>query len=146
MKSIYSMLVAFAFVVAALLIAGPAVAQTADGVTPADEIVCNPLKDEGITKGLYGLCIAYCTAQDLDEFPKENALMEELPGERLLAAYERKRGPNDPDMPCLVKAVECPCFHHAVCVATAGVGDGCELEIDNVAELFAGRTCADTDR
>ena len=42
----------------------PATSQTADGSTPAQESVCSPLMGDGITKGLYGLCVAYCEAQD----------------------------------------------------------------------------------
>ena len=47
-------------------ITGSAIASTPDGMTPANEGVCDMLKDGGYTKGLYGLCVAYCEAQDLD--------------------------------------------------------------------------------
>ena len=48
----------------AALISVPLMAQTPDGETPAEETVCDPLKADGITKGLYGLCVAFCEAQD----------------------------------------------------------------------------------
>lgn len=40
-----------------------AVAQTPDGQTPADEQACAKYEDQGAR---YGLCIAYCEAQDCD--------------------------------------------------------------------------------
>ena len=43
---------------------GSAVAMTPDDATPANEDVCLDLKN--YTPGLYGLCVAYCEAQDLD--------------------------------------------------------------------------------
>jgi hypothetical protein len=71
-----------------LLISGTAIAGP-----PADG-VCGELK--GATPGLFGLCVAFCEAQDLGQAPesKQSAFS-------LLAAYEARRGPEDPDMPCL---------------------------------------------
>ena len=40
-------------------------AQTPDGETPAEEQVCDPLRADGVTKGLYGLCVAFCEAHDI---------------------------------------------------------------------------------
>jgi hypothetical protein len=37
-------------------------AQTADGITPAEEPVCDDLNG-----ALYGLCVAYCEAMDCDD-------------------------------------------------------------------------------
>jgi hypothetical protein len=34
------------------------------GQTPAQEGVCDLLNDEGVTKGLYSLCLAFCGEQD----------------------------------------------------------------------------------
>jgi len=79
-----------------------AVATTPDGETPANEGVCDILKADGITKGLYGLCNAYCEAQDLDTFDKEP------PSTKILANYNKKKAATDPDMPCL--RVPCPCW------------------------------------
>ena len=45
--------------------ASPVLAQTPDGDTPAVETVCDSLQEDGITKGLYGLCVAFCEAQDV---------------------------------------------------------------------------------
>ena len=41
------------------------IAQTPDGDTPVNEGVCDPLMEDGVTKGLYGLCVAFCESQDL---------------------------------------------------------------------------------
>ena len=83
---------------------GGSVAQTPDGETPANEGVCDELI--GGTPGLYGLCVAYCEAQDLDEFgqPKPS-------NTRLLEIYEKKRRSGDADMPCI--RVPCPCWTSA---------------------------------
>ena len=54
-----------AFFIAGIAISAPAMAETPDGTTPANETVCDGLKTNA-TPGLYGLCVAYCEAQDLD--------------------------------------------------------------------------------
>ena len=77
-----------------------AMAVTADGVTPANEGVCDSL--QGSTPGLFGLCVAYCEAQDLDDIDKEP------PSSKILANYRKKMNEGDPDMPCV--QVSCPCF------------------------------------
>lgn len=71
---------------------GSAIASTPDGVTPANEGVCDAL--QGLTAGLYGLCVAYCEAQDLDSIDKRP------PSLRILANYQGKMQAGDPDMPC----------------------------------------------
>jgi hypothetical protein len=81
-------------------LAGNSVASTPDGETPANEGVCDVL--QGGTPGLYGLCVAYCEAQDLDTFDKGP------PNVRILANYRKKMKTGDPDMPCL--QVPCPCW------------------------------------
>ncbi len=72
-------------------------AQTPDGETPANEGVCDVLQADGTTKGLYGLCVAFCEAQDhasLD-YPITgddlDALMNMKPGGKILANYNKKR-------------------------------------------------------
>ncbi len=80
-----------------------AVASTPDGETPANEGVCDVL--HGGTPGLYGLCVAYCEAQDLDHFDKDP------PNTKILANYRKKMRAGDPDMPCL--QVPCPCWSDA---------------------------------
>jgi hypothetical protein len=81
---------------------GSVVASTPDGETPANEGVCDALKVDGITKGLYGLCVAYCEAQDLDQVEKEP------PSTKILENYNKKKTASDPDMPCV--ASPCPCW------------------------------------
>lgn len=81
-------------------IASTSIASTPDGETPANEGVCDAL--QGSTPGLYGLCVAYCEAQDLDSFDKG------APNVKILANYRKKMQAGDPDMPCL--QVPCPCW------------------------------------
>lgn len=95
----------FGWIAAVLLTAlttmnGNVIAQTPDGETPANEGVCDVL--HGGTPGLYGLCVAYCEAQDLDSFDKEP------PNTKILANYRKKMQAGDPDMPCV--KVPCPCW------------------------------------
>jgi hypothetical protein len=62
-----------------LAFAPMSVAQTADGVTPAEETVCDDLSG-----ALYGLCVAYCEAMDChlgDQFASDRAC------ERVLTNY-----------------------------------------------------------
>jgi hypothetical protein len=91
----------------------PAAAQTPDGTTPANEDVCDNLADA--TPGLYGLCVAFCEAQDCE------ATLDPATGEvtlepscrpssaTLLENYFKKAGPADPQVPPCVK-VPCPCW------------------------------------
>lgn len=83
-------------------------AQTPDGQTPAEESVCDVVK--GGTPGLYGLCVAYCEAQDLDgyDFNDPNTAQKAAPNRKILENYRKKMQPGDPDMPCL--QVPCPCW------------------------------------
>lgn len=90
----------FVWFVALATISGSANATTPDGETPANEGVCNPL--QGGTGGLYGLCVAYCEAQDLD------SVDQSPPSLKILANYRKKMQPGDIDMPCV--KVSCPCW------------------------------------
>lgn len=81
----------------------PATASTPDGETPANEGVCDVLKTNA-SPGLYGLCVAYCEAQDLDLVGDK-----ETPNNKILANYRKKMKAGDPDMPCL--QVPCPCWN-----------------------------------
>lgn len=81
---------------------------------PAGGGVCDSLK--GGTPGLYGLCVAFCEAQGLGD---PDAAGEKQSAFSLLTAYESRRSPEDPEMPCLVEQVqqlppppqaECPCW------------------------------------
>ena len=110
-------LLAVVAVVGALFAAAPLQALTPDGSTPANEGVCNVL--QGGTAGLYGLCVAYCEAQDLDLVGDK-----ETPNNKILANYRKKMQPGDPDMPCL--KVPCPCWTDTELAAitnSSGAGD-----------------------
>ena len=130
-------------VVAAIgfLAAGPVLAQTPDGETPALEGVCDELK--GGTPGLYGLCIAFCEAQDLDEVIQE-AMAGGVPGEKVLERYRAKSKAGDPDMPCIISASACPCFNIDVCLAHEPAAR-CGLPLVVVSDAFLGRSCAAED-
>ena len=78
------------------IFSSPVAAKTSDGQVPSEEGVCDVLKEDGVTKGLYGLCVAYCEA--------------EASSERVLENYNRKATENDPAMPCLETVVSCPCW------------------------------------
>jgi hypothetical protein len=103
LKSIGSRLASL-FLVAGLIAAVPVIAETPDGTTPANEGACDVLRTNA-TPGLYGLCVAYCEAQDLDTFEKEPA------NSKILANYNKKKQAGDPDMPCV--KVPCPCWTDA---------------------------------
>lgn len=81
---------------------GNAAAQTPDGESPANEGVCDVLQTPGVTPGLYGLCVAYCEAQDLDSFDKEP------PNTKILGNYNKRKQDSDPAMPCV--KTPCPCW------------------------------------
>lgn len=99
-----------------LFYALPVAAQTPDGQTPAEETVCDPLREEGVTKGLYGLCVAFCEAQDVAERTTPltpdalDALKTEAPSGRILVNYNNKKQESDPEMPCVLVEEACPCF------------------------------------
>ncbi len=84
-------------------------AQTPDGETPANEGVCDDL--QFASPGLYGLCIAFCEAQDCEpDFTLEDPLANCSPSSpRLLDIYDRKKKAADPDMPC-IQQTACPCW------------------------------------
>ena len=75
-----------------------AVAKTPDGQTPAEETVCDVLQSG--TPGLYGLCIAYCEAQDLNDinFDDLENSKKSAPHRRILENYQKKMQPGDMDM------------------------------------------------
>lgn len=91
-------------------------ADTPDGLTPAQETVCDPLKADGITKGLYGLCVAFCEAHDYADpsIPLTEAdldvITKSAPSGRILSNYNKKMTATDPPMPCIVVEPPCPCW------------------------------------
>lgn len=100
------------------------VAQTPDGETPANEGVCDAL--QGASPGLYGLCVAYCEAQDLDHFDKEP------PNTRILANYRKKMKAGDPDMPCI--QLPCPCWSNdeLAAISADGLAAACPRSTNKV--------------
>ena len=119
---------------AALVLMAPAAySQTADGQTPADETVCDPLKADGVTKGLYGLCVAFCEAQDFADLENPiteaeyEALEDGVPSGRILTNYNRKKTEADPPMPCVVIEEPCPCWTSAELTELANSYDGSHI-------------------
>jgi len=94
-------------------------AQTPDGQTPANEGVCDVLQADGTTKGLYGLCVAFCEAHDaaaLDEpitLEELEALEASAPSGKILTNYNKRKTDSDPDMPCIMVEEPCPCWTQA---------------------------------
>ncbi len=114
MKKLFTTLISG--VAVAILIVPIAFAQTPDGQTPAEEAVCDPLRADGVTKGLYGLCVAFCEAQDAtdENVPiteaEFDALESSAPSGRILGNYNKKKQETDPPMPCIVVEEPCPCW------------------------------------
>ena len=98
----------YLLIICAVLFCATAYAKTPDGETPAEESVCGDLK--WATPGLYGLCVAFCEAQDCEpDFTLANPFENCKPASRkLLDNYRKKMQPGDPDMPCVSPG--CPCF------------------------------------
>ena len=121
------------FIILALLGSPVALAQTPDGLTPAEESVCDVLKEDGVTKGLYGLCVAFCEAQDLASLSSPVtedeliALEERAPSANILEAYNKKKdkaqNPNDVPMPCIEVQEPCPCATAEEVAAIDGFSD-----------------------
>lgn len=106
LKAFINALVVFS----SFLFFSPAVAQTPDQTTPANEGVCDELL-YGATKGLYGLCVAFCEAQDCEpDFSLDNPFENCKTGsKKVLSAYNKKKRAGDPEMPC-IQQTECPCW------------------------------------
>ena len=91
-----------------VLVSGATLAQTPDGETPANEGVCDDLV--AATPGLYGLCIAFCEAQDCEpDFWADDPFADCRPSApKLLERYNARKNAGDPDMPCIMEP--CPCW------------------------------------
>ena len=92
-----------------------AVATTPDGETPLNEGVCNDLV--GTTPGLYGLCVAFCEAQDCEatyDPATETVTFDEncrASSPKILANFNKRAGEGGPHMPCVnITENECPCW------------------------------------
>jgi hypothetical protein len=120
MKTVVNFLstVGFVMLTGMLAATGSAVASTPDGETPANEGVCDMLI--GATPGLFGLCNAYCEAQDLDSFDKEP------PRTKILENYNKKKQAGDPDMPCV--QAPCPCWTPAELASISADGQAVCVE------------------
>ena len=125
-----------------------AFAQTPDGETPANEGVCDVL--QGSTSGLYGLCIAFCEAQDyadvLAPITEEDlaALENSAPSGKILANYNKKKQDSDPDMPCIKVEEPCPCWSEADLAEIDGVmWDGAPSNSPFPSAEPNGRSCFD---
>jgi hypothetical protein len=102
-------------------VSGSPMAQTPDSEPPANEGVCDVLQQPGITPGLYGLCVAYCEAQDLDTFDKEP------PNTKILGNYNKRKAASDPNMPCV--KVPCPCWSEdeMASITSDGAASACNI-------------------
>ena len=113
MKTLLSSFLA-TLTVGLLAVAPPVLAETPDGMTPANEDVCDDLI--GSTPGLYGLCVAFCEAQDHADLTVAiteedlEALEASAPSGRILENYNRRKQDTDPSMPCLKVEEPCPCW------------------------------------
>lgn len=131
-------------------VAGSAFAQ--DATTPATDEQCDVFRADGVTKGLYGLCIAICeappAANDGCE-PAEDANGELIPQSlegcrpatsNLISRFQAKAAETDPALPCVAVPPDatCPCWEQAEVDAAAAVGwcslggDGKPLTISNL--------------
>ena len=135
-----------------------AMAVTPDEETPAEETVCGPLRADDVTKGLYGLCVAFCEGQDIssEDFPITeadlSALQEAAPSGRILANYNKKKQTTDPDMPCIKVEEPCPCWTAAEFASIDGAApDGelsetsCNQAIDPATGLIDARQDSELD-
>ena len=121
-----------------------------DGQTPAEETVCDPLLDEGVTKGLHALCLSFCEAQDFAsaDTPTTDIELELLkanaPSGHILANYNNKKKESDPAMPCIVEPEPCPCWSSAE-LASIGddVGTFCQAGVDPATGLIDARLVGD---
>ncbi len=75
--------------------------------------ICDPVK--GATPSLYGLCVSYCEARDIDDVVhnrgKRQISAEKIAQRkaRVLERYNKRKTASDPDMPCVSQSV-CPCW------------------------------------
>ena len=110
---------------------GSVMAVTPDGLTPANEGVCDTL--QGATPGLYGLCVAYCEAQDLDLLGDQAP-----PNNKILDNYNRKMQAGDPAMPCV--RLPCPCYDATDLAAITNSGGALSCTITETSAVIRNTT------
>lgn len=130
----YLSIIIIAILVGLITIPQQSFASTPDGETPAQESVCNGLKTDGVTKGLYGLCVAFCEAHDAASLSTQVTveelaeLFEATPSGKILERYNQKRSETDPTMPCInVNEGQCSCWNSEQITALDGVVNSSEL-------------------
>jgi len=127
MKTVVNFFSAVGFVIltSLMVVSGNSLALTPDGMTPANEGICDPLKADGISKGLYGLCVAYCEAQD------EDLVNKEPPNTKILENYNKKKQASDPTMPCV--HAPCPCWttEQFASITSDGMASFCDRTSDS---------------
>jgi hypothetical protein len=85
---------------------------------------CDPLQEPGVTPGLYGLCNAYISSGG---------------NQSILANYNKKKLPGDPDLLDLINggSYECPCWGMDELAETAAFSpDSCSLNAFFGAAIF----------
>lgn len=110
MKKI-NLFISLTYVLSLLTFSSYSLATTPDGQTPNQENICNTLT--GATSGLFGLCIAYCEAQDCDYDGVLSGQCKK-PNHKILENYNRIKQVDDPEMPCIPEPEpdqSCPCFN-----------------------------------
>lgn len=99
--------------------------------------VCDPLADA--TPGLRMMCVAFCEMQSCTpDFTLEDPFQSCSKSSKwILARYEARRGPGDPDMPCIAQpeaVPECPCWTREELAGLRGLQSGdrpsCVLDLD----------------
>ena len=157
MKTLISSFLA-TLAVGLLAVAPPVLAETPDGGTPAEETVCDRLRADDITKGLYGLCVAFCEAQDIasEDVPISDAtlsaLQEAAPSGRILANYNKRKQATDPDMPCILVEEPCPCWTAEELASIDGYSPmgvsiplSCGTNTDTATQTIDGRQVVEND-
>ena len=83
-----------------ILAFSPANAGPGKGVQAQNVAACNVLK--GTTRGLHGLCVAYCAHRDLSQVDLNDSasIKAASPSISILRKYNERRRPADPAMPC----------------------------------------------
>ena len=104
--------------IGSILISAASTAQPINHQMPTNESVCDGLK--GQAPGLFGLCVAFCDAQDCTatynpdtgELVYDEKCKPSSP--KLLDNFNKLAGDGGPTMPCVnVVATECPCWTEA---------------------------------